>query len=51
MFAGASRALRFVITPLSPTSIRFEQAFSEDRGKSWEVNWIATDTGMQGDPT
>ena len=36
--------VRFVITPLSPTSIRFEQAFSADQGKTWEVNWIATDT-------
>ncbi|HUQ09692.1 MAG TPA: hypothetical protein VM146_05200 [Steroidobacteraceae bacterium] len=36
--------VRFVITPLSPTEIRFEQAFSADQGKTWEVNWIATDT-------
>ena len=36
--------VRFVITSLSPTSIRFEQAFSADKGKTWEVNWIATDT-------
>lgn len=36
--------VRFVITPLSPTTIRFEQAFSADQGKTWEVNWIATDT-------
>jgi hypothetical protein len=36
--------VRFVITPLTPTSIRFEQAFSADGGKTWEVNWIATDT-------
>jgi hypothetical protein len=39
--------VRFVITPLSPTSIRFEQAFSADQGKTWEINWIATDTKMQ----
>jgi hypothetical protein len=36
--------VRFVITPLGPDTIRFEQAFSDDAGKSWEVNWIATDT-------
>ena len=36
--------VRFVITPMSPDSIRFEQAFSPDQGKTWEVNWIATDT-------
>jgi hypothetical protein len=22
----------------------YERAFSEDGGKTWEVNWIATDT-------
>ncbi|MBS0273535.1 MAG: hypothetical protein JSR55_03850 [Proteobacteria bacterium] len=26
------------------TSGHFEQAFSDDGGKSWEVNWIAGDT-------
>jgi len=36
--------VRFVITPVSPDSIRFEQAFSDDGGKTWEVNWIAEDT-------
>jgi hypothetical protein len=36
--------VRFVITPISPDSIRFEQAFSDDGGKTWEVNWIAEDT-------
>jgi hypothetical protein len=30
----------------SATSRQFEQAFSEDGGKTWEVNWIATDTRM-----
>lgn len=24
--------------------VRFEQAFSTDGGKTWEVNWLATDT-------
>jgi hypothetical protein len=24
--------------------MHFEPAFSDDRGKTWEVNWIATDT-------
>ena len=36
--------VRFVITPISPDSIRFEQAFSDDGGRTWEVNWIAEDT-------
>ncbi len=35
--------VRFVISDITPTSCRFEQAFSTDEGKTWEVNWIATD--------
>jgi len=36
--------VRFVISDISPNSCRFEQSFSDDGGKTWEVNWIATDT-------
>jgi hypothetical protein len=36
--------VRFLITPVDANTWRFEQAFSDDGGKSWEVNWIATDT-------
>jgi len=39
-----SRRLR----PLTASSCRFEQAFSDDGGKTWEVNWIATDTRVTG---
>ncbi len=41
---GRAILVRFVITPISPNTCRFEQAFSDDGGKTWEVNWIATDT-------
>ena len=41
---GRSILVRFVISDITPGSCRFEQAFSDDGGKSWEVNWIATDT-------
>ena len=40
---GRPIVVRFVISPLTPDSIRFEQSFSADGGKTWEVNWIATD--------
>jgi hypothetical protein len=36
--------VRFVITRITPDSYRFEQSFSDDGGKTWEVNWIAIDT-------
>jgi len=49
MFKGRAILVRFVITPVSPDSCHFEQAFSADGGKTWEVNWIADDT-RQNDP-
>jgi hypothetical protein len=36
--------VRFVISDITSSSCRFEQAFSPDQGRTWEVNWIATDT-------
>jgi hypothetical protein len=39
--------VRFIISPVSADLCRFEQAFSSDGGKSWEVNWIATDTRVK----
>ena len=47
-FNGRTILVRFVISPITPDSYRFEQAFSDDGGKSWEVNWIATDTRVRG---
>jgi hypothetical protein len=41
---GRAIYVRFVISDIRPNSCRFEQAFSDDGGKTWEVNWIATDT-------
>lgn len=43
-FNGRAILVRFVISDITPNSCHFEQAFSEDGGKTWEVNWIATDT-------
>ena len=44
---GRAILVRFVISPITPDSLRFEQAFSDDGGRTWEVNWIATDTRMK----
>ena len=46
-YNGRAILVRFVITKLSQDSVRFEQAFSDDGGKTWEVNWIAVDTRVQ----
>lgn len=43
-FGGRAVLVRFVIQRLSPDTARFEQAFSADGGRTWEVNWIAVDT-------
>lgn len=40
---GRQIFVRFVITPITADSCRFEQAFSADGGKTWETNWIAID--------
>jgi hypothetical protein len=41
---GRPILVRFVISEITSTACRFEQAFSADEGKTWAVNWIATDT-------
>jgi hypothetical protein len=46
--AGRAILVRFVIAPEGPDSCRFEQAFSDDGGKTWEANWVATDTRVTG---
>jgi hypothetical protein len=46
-FNGRAIFVRFVISDITPTSCRFEQSFSDDGGKTWEVNWIAIDTRVK----
>jgi hypothetical protein len=46
---GRALLVRFVISDITPDSCHFEQAFSEDGGKTWEVNWIATDSRVKGE--
>ena len=43
-FNGRAILVRFVISDITEKTVHYEQAFSADGGKTWEVNWIATDT-------
>jgi hypothetical protein len=46
-FNGRAIFVRFVISQISADSCHFEQAFSDDGGESWEINWIADDTRVK----
>lgn len=41
MFKGRAILVRQVYSNASSNSYHFEQAFSEDGGKTWEPNWVA----------
>ena len=45
---GRAILARFVISGITATRCRFEQAFSDDWGDTWEPNWIAVDTRIDG---
>jgi hypothetical protein len=45
---GRAIFVRFVISDIARNSFRFEQAFSADGGKTWEVNWISTFSRIEG---
>ena len=46
-FDGRAVFVRFLIIPVDADTIRFEQSFSDDGGKTWELNCVATDTRMK----
>lgn len=46
---GRAILVRFVISDITPSSCRFEQSFSDDGGKTWELNWVAIDTRVNED--
>ena len=44
---GRAILVRNIWSDITPSSSKFEQAFSADGGKTWEDNWIATDTRVK----
>src|SRR5258708_47448 len=55
VFSGKSILSRNAFSGISPDFAHFEQAFSDDGGRSWETNWVMTFTripaGAQAIPT
>jgi hypothetical protein len=47
---GKSILVRFIWSKTNTNSPHFEQSFSEDGGKSWEVNWITDQTRVNDEP-
>jgi hypothetical protein len=43
-FNNRTILVRNVFEDITATTYRFEQSFSDDGGKTWELNWIAIDT-------
>lgn len=43
-YNGQSILVRFEVSVLTPTTCRFEQAFSNDGGKTWELNLVVNET-------
>ena len=46
-FGERTILVRFVIQPITRDSCRFEQSFSDDGGRTWELNWVATDVRVR----
>jgi len=47
VYEGKPMRTRFIWSHITPTSARWEQAYSYDAGKTWDVNWIMEFTRTQ----
>jgi hypothetical protein len=47
---GRAVLVRFIWSEITPNSAHFEQSFSDDGGKTWEVNWITDQTRVKDEP-
>jgi len=43
MLDGRAILVRFIVEPRGRNNCHFEQAYSADGGKTWELNWVADD--------
>src|SRR5580704_16709162 len=48
-YNGRMILIRYVWSAITPNSAHFEQSFSTDGGKTWEVNWITDQTRTRGE--
>lgn len=46
-FNGKMIYVRFIWSRITPNTAHFEQSFSADGGKNWEVNWITDQTRVK----
>jgi hypothetical protein len=46
-FNARAILVRYVWSDITPNSAHFEQAHSDDGGKTWEVNWITNQTRVK----
>jgi hypothetical protein len=44
LWKGRAVYVRFIWSKITPNSAHFEQSYSDDGGKTWEVNWITDQT-------
>lgn len=49
-FDGRMIFVRYVWSQITPNSAHFEQSFSDDGGKTWEVNWVTDQTRVDPKP-
>lgn len=49
-YKGRSILVRYIWSKIASDSAHFEQSFSEDGGKNWEVNWITDQTRAKDEP-
>lgn len=47
IYEGRQILVRYLWSNITPTSAHFEQSFSTDGGKTWEVNWITDQTRIE----